>query len=218
MCFARGGKGVTMTEELTHDRPSAHHIDQVCHDLKQHIAIGLLLSQPADHERRDANETRRLAMLHQQWEQAADLVAILNEEYGARVHHHADLVAVCRQCVDSVPAADGIALEVDGGDHVVTGDPVLLRRAVANLLNNASRATGATGRVRLRVGSSGTDSWVEVIDDGPGFGQIAGGTGLGLEIVRAAVWASGGQLRIDTGPTSGTSVRMTLPAALRSVP
>jgi signal transduction histidine kinase len=205
-----------MKEEITREVPSTHHVDKVCHDLKHLIAVGLLLSHPDDREYLDDNETRRLAMMRQQWEQAADLVSLLTEEAGARVHH-ADLVAVCRECVATTLTSRELTLEVDDGEHVVAGDPVLLRRAVTNLVSNACRATAATGRVRIRVASEVSHSWVEVVDDGPGFGQMAGGTGLGLEIVRAAVWASAGRLRIETGPSSGTSVRMTFPAALRSL-
>jgi signal transduction histidine kinase len=206
-----------MTLEVIPDPPSADQFEKVCHDLKQNIATGLLLSDPAARGNLDASTSRRLEVLHQQWREAAALVAILNDDVGARVSH-TDLAEVSRVCVDAARARDEVMLEVTGGEHVVSGDRVLLRRAVSNLLDNACRATPPNGQVTVRVGTQGPEVWVEVADEGPGFGKISSGSGLGLEIARAAVWACGGQLRIDTGPRSGTSIRMTFPAALRALP
>jgi signal transduction histidine kinase len=198
------------------DTRTGDHFEQVCHDLKQSIATGLLLSDPSVSQDLDPTTRRRLEMLHQQWEEAAALVGLLNGDLGAEVHH-TDLVEVTSVCVDAARAAREVTLEVDGREHVVWGNRVLLRRAVGNLLDNACRATEPAGHVVVRVGSRGAEIWVEVVDAGPGFGHIASGTGLGLEIVRAAVWASGGRLRIETGPRGGTSIRLTFPAALWSV-
>lgn len=205
-----------MTEELSADPPSADQFEKVCHDLKQNIATGLLLCDPQLADRVDAQVRQRLEMLHQQWEEAAALVAILGE--GPRVSaRHADLAELARVCVEAARATHRVDLEISGADHVVPADGVLLRRAVRNLLDNACRATRETGRVLVQVASGDAAVWVVVSDEGPGFGGIGAGSGLGLEIVRSAVWDGGGRLVVESGPRGGTSVRMTFPAALRVV-
>jgi signal transduction histidine kinase len=92
------------------------------------------------------------------------------------------------------------------------GDKALLRRAISNILDNASRAAGTAGRVRVCVGVDGADAYVEISDDGAGFGGITHGTGHGLQLVAAAVRASRGRLEISSGPGPGTTVRLLLPA------
>lgn len=94
-------------------------------------------------------------------------------------------------------------------------DPVALRRAVRNLLDNAVRAAGARGRVELAVRSAGADFGgilVEVSDDGPGFGQIPAQQGLGLASARRFATRAGGTLSIAESPLGGVTARLHLPA------
>lgn len=205
-----------MTQEFSTDVQPADQFDKVCHDLKQSIATGLLLSDPSVTREVDSGTQRRLELLHQQWEDVAALVGLLNGDLAAQIHH-VDVAEVAAACVEGARAVRDVVLDVEGRDHVVWGDRVLLRRAVANLLDNACRATMPGGQVTVHVASEGPETWVEVCDEGPGFGQITAHTGLGLEVVRAAVWASGGRMRIETGPRDGTSIRLIFPAALRAV-
>jgi signal transduction histidine kinase len=97
-----------------------------------------------------------------------------------------------------------------GPEASVLGDRVGLRRAVANLVENAARAAGAQGRVRVLVRSE--TSWVEVSveDDGPGFGRVAPRTGLGLEVVRAVAARHGGVVLVERSRLGGAKVRMRL--------
>lgn len=108
---------------------------------------------------------------------------------------------------------------------VVRADPVLLERAVLNLLDNAVKYSppGAPIEVTVREGE------VVVADHGPGvadedvarifdrFYRAAGarskpGAGLGLAIVREAARAHGGDATVESSPR-GASFRLTLPAA-----
>ena len=211
-----------MTEESVAVWPDAehaldpNHVRRVCHDLKQSIATGLLLTDTIGSEEVDPGTHRRVEVLHQQLQQAAELVSLLSGQEVARPET-ADLAEVTRESVTWASAVHRVRLEVVGEEHLVHGDPVLLRRAVLNLLDNACRAAGKDGEVRVAVSRVGSDIAVEILDTGPGFGAIAAGTGVGLDIVRSAVWAGGGRLRVETGPGSGTSVLMSFPAALRVV-
>ncbi len=110
----------------------------------------------------------------------------------------------------------------------VQGDPVQLRRVVANLLDNAERHAAST--VRCAVWTTGHMVELTVADDGPGVpagdrrrvfdrfvrldearNQGAGGAGLGLAIVRAVVTAHGGTVEVvDASP--GAAFVVHLPA------
>lgn len=108
---------------------------------------------------------------------------------------------------------------------MVKADPVLLERAVLNLLDNAVKYSppGAPIEVTVREGE------VVVSDHGPGvadedvarifdrFYRSAGarskpGAGLGLAIVREAARAHGGEATVESSPR-GASFHLTLPAA-----
>ena len=127
----------------------------------------------------------------------------------------------------------GIDLALEGGERVLTvsGNPVMLRAAVSNVVDNALRYTPPSGHVTLRVAAR--DGWVclRVCDDGPGiapeerdnvlqrFYRVLGnqdseGSGLGLCIVHEICLAHGGSIRLEDAPGGqGLSVEIALPAA-----
>ena len=110
------------------------------------------------------------------------------------------------------------------------GDPIALRQAVINLVDNAIRYTPAEGDIRLRVAVSSGNAVLEVGDTGPGIpdrdrsrlfdrfyrgaqGGAAGGSGLGLSIAKWAVEASRGRLAYERNGGRGSLFRITLPLA-----
>lgn len=107
--------------------------------------------------------------------------------------------------------------------------PVHLKRALNNLIDNATRY-GRT-RVWLRLGEAGEDIRIEVEDEGPGIapdqldrafepfvrldaarGPETGGTGLGLAIARSCIRAHGGEVTLHNRPEGGLLAVITLPA------
>lgn len=90
-------------------------------------------------------------------------------------------------------------------------DPSLLRRAVTNLLDNAVRAAGPTGHVRVRIVASRSNVDVIVEDDGPGLGHIPTGCGIGVQSVRRFAADCGGLLDLRDNRSCGVRARLRLP-------
>jgi signal transduction histidine kinase len=116
--------------------------------------------------------------------------------------------------------ADGAS--VDCPDVVVRADPLLLERALGNLIRNAREAGGQPIRVRATVDAGSLR--VEVEDAGPGFpphllahafepfvsGRV-GGSGLGLAIVAAVASAHGGDAVVVCSQPGRTVVALRIP-------
>lgn len=181
-------------------------------------------------------------------DQASRTIRLTNQLLAhAMVIHRADTAP--REDVDMVDIARGLIEEASrsptGSEEpefevqvapgaealMVPGDPVSLREAMRNLVDNALRHAGAAPLVRIALslgelgGRTALDLRVE--DNGPGiaaadraracqrFSSLGprGGSGLGLAIVEAAASAHGGRLDLDVSPEGGLSARLLLPAA-----
>lgn len=112
-----------------------------------------------------------------------------------------------------------------------------LAQVLGNLVDNAARATGGTGTVRLTLGTDADEATLVVEDDGPGipvddrervFDRLvrlgesrdvrSGGAGLGLPIARGIAVAHGGTLvHDDDGTLGGARFVLRLPRATRAV-
>ncbi len=145
----------------------------------------------------------------------------------------ADVLADMEELWSAAAEEKNIHVEVTRAPSLlVEGRPALLRRLLANLVDNALRHTPAGGSIR--VAASATEGSVEVVvsDSGPGIapeeipklfnrfyrsdsgrGRETGGTGLGLSICSKVAELHGGVISIDTGQGRGTILRVVLPAA-----
>jgi signal transduction histidine kinase len=138
-----------------------------------------------------------------------------------------DLGGLLRELTENDPSRAELRETVEG--HV-RGNVELLGRAVRNLLANARRHAGDSGRVLLSATTVGDRVTVAVEDDGPGIpvperervferfhrvdesrGRDSGGSGLGLAICREIVATHGGRIRIEDSPLGGARVAFELP-------
>ena len=115
-------------------------------------------------------------------------------------------------------------------DITVPGDPLLLRLAVSNLLQNAIDFSPADGRISATCTRIGDNVELHIDDEGPGIPEFAQSrvfekffslerpdtgrksTGLGLNFVREAASLHGGSVEVSNLPARGLRARLTLPA------
>jgi signal transduction histidine kinase len=109
-------------------------------------------------------------------------------------------------------------------------DPVLLRRALDNLLDNAAKYSPPEAPVTLAVRPNGNTVTFEVVDRGIGMTadeleragtpfwradgsrtRRTGGVGLGLALARRIARAHGGEVALASKPGAGTTARLEIP-------
>ena len=194
-----------------HSEELSEEIAALCHDLRQCVTAGLLLTELPSENHLDRETRRRFDLLHQTLSHAGALLEHVAVD-DAPEHWLLDLSDLAEQCADVAEYRHKVRVVNEAVDPpIVLADPLLLHRAVDNMIDNAGRAAGQFGDIVVRIGTAGDEAWLEVADDGPGFGRIEHGTGQGLAVISTAVRDSDGRLEITSGPGPGTAVRVTLP-------
>lgn len=141
-----------------------------------------------------------------------------------------DLNEVVHECVGLVQdrvaeRAVRVVCDLDPSLSPLPLDGRELHKALMNLIVNALDATDSAGTVTVRTARDGDGGVrVAVTDTGCGMDEAtlartfdlffttkAGGTGLGMAIVRSAVDRHGGRLTVDSAPGRGTTVEIYLP-------
>ncbi len=115
----------------------------------------------------------------------------------------------------------------------VSGEPGSLTQVWINLIDNALRALGDKGTIRVSSRSEGEEVVVRICDDGCGMApetlkrafepfyttRLSGdGTGLGLALCRRIVVQHRGQIGIESTLGGGTTVTVRLPAHRPQLP
>ncbi|MBI5527026.1 MAG: heavy metal sensor histidine kinase [Deltaproteobacteria bacterium] len=130
---------------------------------------------------------------------------------------------------DAVAEEQGIALSCEGSADL-DADPVLLRRAISNLLSNALRFTPRGGTVGITIRSSENGVEIAVSDTGTGIPAVhlprifdrfymvdaarthqSANTGLGLSIVKSIMDLHGGSAAIESDVGKGTTITLRFP-------
>lgn len=214
------GAGEVVPNVDAHATPGVMEVlRETCHDMRQPVASVFALAAAAMADPSLPGAARaRLEQIVEQAEWLADLIqhSLQLAAPSAPGPHRADLL----QVAGDVVAAEcmtwpGEARMISQPGAVLTDvHPVLLRRMVANLVDNATRAAGPSGTVTVEVGRQQNLALLTVEDTGPGFGKIPGGLGLGLAAVSRNAVRHGGRVECRSSATGGTRVNLWLPLSL----
>ena len=162
------------------------------------------------------------------------LLTLATSEAGIGQHEPADLAKVATACLESAAAEAGhrrLDVETSLGPAPMLGDPHLITRLVANLVDNAVRHNVPGGTVEVGTARRDGQAVLTVTNSGPVIppGEISrlmqpfqrlatarssdyGGHGLGLPIVRAIAAAHGATLITRARPEGGLHVQVSFPA------
>ncbi|GAB4277679.1 MAG: hypothetical protein Kow0080_28730 [Candidatus Promineifilaceae bacterium] len=231
---------ITSLKEL--DQLRTEWVASVSHDLKNPLAIiklsADLLAQagPLNEKQRSILErvkfgTERLRSL------VTDMLDLARMEMGATlqakpVNLH-QIIANALQEIHEISAQKQQIVSVNLPPVLpqVSGDEVMLRQLLVNLLTNASKYTPPHGKITVQVCQDGDYLQVQVIDTGRGippesiphlfdrFYRVPGseinneGTGLGLSIVKMIVEKHHGRIHVTSEMGVGTTFTFTLPTA-----
>lgn len=199
----------------------AQVLREAIHDIRQPVAVVTALAEAALTE--PALPAAAQHRLEQIIEQADRLSGMIRNCLPAQREKPHEPGKLCRGLADIVQIVDEV---IEAGRLTWTGDitlaaparpvwcvvdPVLLRRALSNVLDNAARAAGPAGTVWVEVRQRDGAVMLAVEDDGPGFGEIPSGAALGLTAVARHVIKLGGRVEYSGGAHGGTRVSLWFP-------
>ena len=195
------------------------------HDLRTNLT-GLLL----DAEDLPEGDTKKclVAGIEDMERMISATLAFAGDELKGEPPQAVDLAALLISLCDNFSDRDCPA-SYSGPDHLsAICQPVAMKRAFANLIDNAIKYGGCA---RVQLSRLDRRAEITVADDGPGIppdkvalafepfrrldtsrDRNTGGTGLGLTIARDIVQSHGGEISLGTPPEGrGLEVRVSLP-------
>jgi K+-sensing histidine kinase KdpD len=203
------GVGTRSTHEASDDA-----VALLRHDLRQVVAVILASVSAAEVDlntcseacrwlRHIADEARRISRICEHALRAGDAPLVLRS-----------LDEVTYGVIDSIRVVASTAIDYRTSGQDITVDGAAMERALANVVENACRAAGPHGRVRIEINAARDGGATITVDDnGPGFRAfgVEGNSGLGLEVTRRVLDSLGGSLRISRrGPLGGARVQLDL--------
>jgi signal transduction histidine kinase len=205
-------------------RDRTRMIAAISHDLRTPITSLRLRTEFVEDETLKRDMVRTLDEMQAMTDAA---LAFAREDESVEETRNTDLAALIEGIVDD-QAALGQDVAYAGPERLTWRcRPMSMKRAIANLVENAVRYGG---KARVRLSESGAEARVIVEDDGPGIpedklkdvfepfvrletsrSRDTGGVGLGLAIARSIVRAHGGELTLENRSEGGLRATVTLP-------
>ncbi len=238
--------GVTFNDMLARLESTFHRLRQfsaaASHELRTPLTVMRGELEVALRKPRDQDEYQRV--LHTHLETVNDMAHTVEELLtlarsesvdGAIDWRPVELSQLARQVSETwrrVAGPKSVTVEVPMPEQEpvwVRGEPRLLERIIANLLDNALRHTPPKGRVTLRTERQGQEACLIVEDTGPGiaseempqifnrffkpWSKVDGSrsTGLGLGLCRWIAEAHHGRIEVSSPPGRGATFVVWLP-------
>ena len=163
------------------------------------------------------------------------LLTLAVSDQGKLSTEFTDLATWAEDAIDAAaPEIERLDLHVDTklDPAETTGDPRLLERMIANLVDNAVRHNEPGGWIRLRTGTSDTAAYLEIANSGPFIPDdavpslfepfrrmqartgVRDGVGLGLAIARSVVTAHRATVTARSQPAGGLDISVVIPRCL----
>jgi signal transduction histidine kinase len=155
------------------------------------------------------------------------LLILARNEQGLTVREDVDLATVTEDVLDAANVTDR-QVHVTLEPAVISGDPVLIERLIANLIDNALRYNTTAGHIWVRTRTTTLGSELTVSNTGPvispgdidrifeRFQRLTNrtsheGFGLGLAIVASIATVHRGTANAHARPDGGLCVELTIP-------
>lgn len=239
--FADLGRALeSMRRQLDGKQYVEQYVHSLTHELKSPLAAMRAAAELLEAPLPDADRARFAASIGSQSRRMATMVdkllALAEVEHRQRIERpeSLDMAALAREVVDDAAshaqvAQVRMAVEASEGLPALQGDPFLLRRMLANLVDNAIDFSPVGSVVEVRLQADGDGLSIEVADRGPGVPDYAlervferfyslprpeGGTrssGLGLNFVAEIAKLHGGHARLENREGGGAMATVWLP-------
>ncbi len=196
----------------------------------QRTLVELALADPHPTVESLQHACRRVLKAGEQQERLIDaLLTLARSQRGLTCREAVDLKAVVGEALHELQR-NGVTIHSELGEAVTAGDPALVGRLVANLLDNALQHNESDGWVTAWTGLRAGQPTLRVVNTGPvvlperaaellePFRRLNGergharGLGLGLSVVGAIATAHGAELRTTPRPEGGLEVEVGFPA------
>jgi signal transduction histidine kinase len=203
---------------------------------RQRALIEVALASPEANVASLRKAHERVLASEQHLEQLIDaLLALTRGQAGLERRERLDLAALTSQAMsarESEPAGFDLDVHTTLDPAPTTGDPRLVERLIANLIDNAVRHNTPGGHVEITTGTRDRDAFVSIANTGPtvppeqiqrlfqpfqraGAARTShnGGYGLGLSIVQAIATAHRAELSAHARREGGLVIEVSLPPA-----
>lgn len=209
---------------------------QVAHEIKNPLTpMKLSIQQlqrtlPADNEETRQKIDRALASINEQIDNISEIANSFSEFAKMPVPRSEvfDLVSAAQKTIDLYTQNNNIKINfrTEADEVMVSGDKMILSRAVNNLVLNGLQSVPPTRKpiITVSVSEKGDMGMVEVQDNGagisdelrkkvfiPNFSTKQGGSGLGLSMAKRGIEHAGGNLWFESVEGEGTTFYLELP-------
>ncbi|MEZ4236905.1 MAG: PAS domain-containing protein [Myxococcota bacterium] len=210
-------------ELLVAAQQERQRISRILHDDLQQILYGVLLKvRQLSRELGQEQTTGAMAVVDEvrSWVQGAvDTTRRLTASLSPSLLEERGLADALAWLAERMRDLHGLSVTVHADTDAAPSESqisVALLEIARELLFNVAKHAGVD-RAEVRLGRSGGDVQLEVIDSGRGF-PASGASGFGLTSVRERLRLLGGELEIVSPPGGGTRVSVHAPMQARGTP